>query len=206
MFIGLFYCILPAQSLLTAPQFRKMGDGMLATDRLILRPWRDADRAPFADLCADPDVMRYFPDVMTRNEVDASVDRQIAAEREKGYCFWAAESRETGRFIGFVGIQDIPDYYGLPFGIEIGWRLDKSVWGQGLAPEGARAALAFAFARLRAPEVIAFTATINMPSMRVMEKIGMTRDKCADFNHPKVPEGHPVCPHVLYRIKADEAY
>lgn len=175
---------------------------MLTTDRLILRPWRDADRAPFAGMCADPEVMRYFPDLMTRAETDAAIDRQMKAMEQKGYAFWAAELRETGQFLGFVGIQDIADYYDMPAGIEIGWRLDKAVWGQGLAPEGARACLAFAFARLHAPEVVAFTATGNLPSMRVMEKIGMRRDRASDFEHPKVPEGHPLRPHVLYRIGA----
>ncbi|NVJ98415.1 MAG: GNAT family N-acetyltransferase [Alphaproteobacteria bacterium] len=176
---------------------------MLTTDRLILRQWREDDRVPFAAMCADEEVMRYFPRVMDRAETDAAVDRQIKGIREKGYAFWATELRETGQFIGFVGIQDIPDYYGLPAGIEIGWRLDKTAWGQGLAPEGARACLAFAFAKLQVPEVIAFTATLNKPSMRVMEKVGMTRDATADFDHPMVEEGHPIRPHVLYRIKAD---
>ena len=177
---------------------------MISTDRLILRQWRDADRAPFAAMGRDPDVMRYFPATLTREESDAAIDRQIKAIDEKGYAFWAVELSADGRFAGFIGIQDIPDYYGMPPGIEIGWRLDASVWGQGLAPEGARAALAYAFSKLRAQEVVAFTAASNKPSARVMEKIGMRRDHSADFDHPKVPVRDPLCPHILYRIGAEE--
>jgi len=176
---------------------------MLITDRLILRPWRDEDREPFAAINADPEVMRYFPSVQTREQSDATVDRQMKAQAEKGYCFWAAEMRANGRFIGFVGIQDVPEYYGIGESIEIGWRLATSTWGQGLAPEGARACLAYAFSRLQAPEVVAFTATLNRPSMRVMEKIGMTRDHTGDFDHPMIEEGHPIRPRVLYRIRAE---
>ncbi|WP_286830872.1 MULTISPECIES: GNAT family N-acetyltransferase [Kordiimonas] len=176
---------------------------MLTTDRLILRPWVDADREPFAAINACADVMRYFPSVQTRAQSDATVDRQMKAQADRGYCFWAAEKRDDGQFIGFIGIQDVPDYYGMKGGIEIGWRLAASTWGQGLAPEGARACLAYAFSKLGAPEVVAFTAKVNKPSMRVMEKIGMTRDLAGDFDHPMIDEGHPIRPHVLYRIKAD---
>ncbi len=176
---------------------------MLTTDRLILRPWVDADREPFAAINADAEVMRYFPSVQTRQTSDATVDRQMKAQADVGYCFWAAEMRDSGQFIGFIGIQDVPDYYGVGDGIEIGWRLAASTWGKGLAPEGAQACLAYAFSRLQAPEVVAFTATLNKSSMRVMEKIGMTRDVAGDFDHPMIEEGHPIRPHVLYRIKAD---
>lgn len=176
---------------------------MLVTDRLILRPWREEDCEPFAAMNADADVMRYFPSVQTRAQSDATIDRQMKAQAEVGYCFWATEKRDSGQFIGFIGIQDVPDYYGIGEGIEIGWRLAANAWGQGLAPEGARACLAFAFSKLQAPEVVAFTAKVNGPSMRVMEKIGMTRDLNGDFDHPMIEAGHPIRPHVLYRIKAE---
>ena len=105
-----------------------------------------------------------------------------------------------------VGLGVIPDYLqaalpGRPR-VEIGWQLDKAVWGQGLAPEGARAWLAYGWGTLGLTEIVAFTAAINRPSRRVMEKIGMARDPAEDFDHPRLPDGHPLRRHVLYRIGA----
>ncbi len=179
---------------------------MLTTDRLLLRPWRESDRAPFAAINADPDVMRYFPATRSREESDQTYDRLEKHVREHGFGFWAAELKETGKFIGFVGMQHVePDMLFAP-AVEIGWRLDKSVWGQGLAPEGARACLAYAFSKLGLEEVVSFTTANNQPSMRVMEKIGMTRDHEGDFDHPAIEGGSPIKPHVLYRIRAAEAF
>lgn len=178
---------------------------MLTTDRLILRQWSAGDRAPFAELNADPEVMRFFDKVRTRAESDATVDRLEAHINENGFGFWAAELQETREFIGFIGIEHTPP--DLPFSpaVEIGWRIDKRFWGNGLAPEGARACLAYAFSKLQLDEVVSFTAAVNVPSMRVMEKIGMIRDRTADFEHPAIPVGHPIRPHVFYRISGNDS-
>ncbi|UTW54271.1 GNAT family N-acetyltransferase [Kordiimonas sp. SCSIO 12610] len=176
---------------------------IIETDRLVLRSWLERDRDPFAALNADPEVMRYFPDIQRRDVSDASVDKRMAHDKEHGFCFWAADLKEANEFIGFIGMeiahQGIPGA-GLP---EIGWRLRKDIWGKGLAPEGARACLAYAFSALKASEVISITSENNVPSMRVMEKIGMHRDHDNDFDHPDVPDESPIKPHVLYRISAD---
>lgn len=172
----------------------------LETERLKLRDWCDADRAIFAAMNADPEVMRFFPAPQSREESDASMDRCMARIRDDGFGFWAAELKETGAFIGFIGIQKAPDYLPCAPAIEIGWRLDASVWGRGLAPEGATAALAYAFETLGAEEVISITTVGNLPSRRVMEKIGMTYDAQGDFDHPMIPEDSPIRPHVLYRV------
>lgn len=177
-----------------------MSKVFVETERLRLRDWCDADRAVFASMNADPEVMRYFPATQSREESDASVDRCCARIKDDGFGFWAAELKETGAFIGFVGIQKAPEYLPCAPAIEIGWRLVPSVWGRGLAPEGAQGALNYAFGQLGAKEVIAITTTGNTPSRRVMEKIGMVRDTAGDFDHPMVPEGSPIRPHVLYRI------
>jgi RimJ/RimL family protein N-acetyltransferase len=131
--------------------------------------------------------------------------RQVHAQH--GFGFFAAELRDTRRFIGFIGLT-VPSWTP-PFRwehpgpcIEIGWRLDRGVWGQGLATEGARACIAFAFQELRAPEVIAITVPGNVASQRVMEKLGMVRSRDEDFAHPRLPHGHPLSRHVLYRILA----
>ncbi len=176
---------------------------MLTTDRLILRQWREEDKAPFAAMNADKDVMRFFPSVQTRKHSDSAVDRFYTHIEDHGFGFWAAELRESGRFVGMIGLQHASAVVPCAPAVEIGWRLDKSVWGQGLAPEGASAALAYGFSALAVTEIVSFTAAINTPSARVMEKIGMQRDRLCDFDHPLVPEGHPVRPHILYRIKIE---
>jgi RimJ/RimL family protein N-acetyltransferase len=173
----------------------------LTTDRLLLRQWKDSDYEPFAALNADPAVMEHFPSVMTRAESDTMVDRISAALDERGFGFWAVEVRETGQFIGMTGLS-VPSFEA-PFKtpcVEIGWRLAKDAWGNGYATEAARASLAYGFGEAGLDEVISFTATTNKPSQRVMERIGMTHDEADDFDHPRLPDGHPLQRHVLYRI------
>ncbi len=176
----------------------------IETDRLILRSWRESDRDPFAKLNSDPDVMQYFPDIQRRDVSDVSVDRRMAHDKEHGFCFWAADLKATGKFIGFIGMEIAHE--GIPGAgsPEIGWRLSKDVWGQGLAPEGAKACLLYAFSTLKAPEVVSITSKNNIPSMRVMEKIGMHREPDHDFDHPDVPDDSPIKPHVFYRIMSDK--
>ncbi|MEV8375049.1 GNAT family N-acetyltransferase [Kribbella sp. NPDC056861] len=172
----------------------------LTTERLLLRPPTDDDRAPIAAMNADPAVMEHFPAPFTRAESDAMIDRITAMIELRGFGFWVAEVRETGQVIGFVGLS-VPTFEA-PFlpGVEIGWRLTKDAWGNGYATEGARAALAHAFGPLELDEVLSFTATTNKPSQRVMERIGMTHDEAGDFDHPRLPDGHRLQRHVLYRI------
>jgi len=174
----------------------------LFTPRLILRQWRAHDREPFARMNADPRVMRHFPAPLSREESDALVDRAEAHFAAHGYGPFAAELRETGQFAGFIGLF-IPSFEAhFTPAVEIGWRLTAEVWNRGLATEGAREVLRYAFQELRLPEVVSFTIPANLPSMRVMEKIGMLRDVDGDFDHPRVPEGHAMRRHVLYRKKA----
>lgn len=172
----------------------------LTTERLLLRQWKDSDREPFAALNADPVVMEHFPAIRTRAESDELVDRATVSIERSGFGLWAAEVRATGQFIGFIGLA-VPSFEAsfLP-GIEIGWRLAKDAWGNGYATEGARAALAHAFGPAGLDEVLSWTTTTNKPSQRVMERIGMTHDEAGDFDHPRIPAGHPLQRHVLYRI------
>jgi RimJ/RimL family protein N-acetyltransferase len=170
----------------------------LKTPRLILRQWRDSDLAPFAELNADPEVMRYFPAVLTRAESDASAERLRAELDEQGWGLWALEVPGVARFIGFVGLDRVRFEAHFTPAIEVGWRLERRSWGRGYATEAARAALRFAFEELRCPEVVSFTALANAPSRRVMERLGMTHDPADDFDHPAVPDG-PLLRHALYR-------
>lgn len=178
----------------------------LITDRLILRSWRDSDREPSAAINGDPEVMRYFPSLQDTAVTNASVDKRMAHDEKHGFCFWAAELRENNKFIGFIGMEHVHEDIPYAGSVEIGWRLAKDYWGQGLAPEGAKACLAYAFSTLDLSHVVSFTSENNQPSRRVMEKIGMVHEPKNDFDHPGVPDDSPVKPHVLYRIEASSAY
>jgi RimJ/RimL family protein N-acetyltransferase len=176
----------------------------LETDRLILRPWRDDDRPALAKILADPEVRRFYPSVLTADETSAQIDGSIEATARNGFHLAGAALKSDGRLIGIIGLGVIPDHLqqaipGHPR-VEIGWQLDKTVWGQGLAPEGARAWLDYGWSVLDLGEIVAFTAEINRPSQRVMEKLGMHHDAADDFDHPRLPPGHPLRPHVLYRV------
>jgi ribosomal-protein-alanine N-acetyltransferase len=170
----------------------------LTTERLLLRSWKPADRAPFAALNADPEVMEHFPALLTREESDAAIERFQQRLETYGYTLWALELRGTGEFIGFTGIQNVP--YDAPFtpAVEVGWRLARSAWGHGYASEAARASLDHGFKTVGLKEIVAMTATTNLRSQAVMERLGMTRDPADDFDHPNVPEG-PLCRQLLYR-------
>jgi len=171
----------------------------LTTQRLILRPWRDADRSAFAALNADPVVMEFFPSTLSRAASDASIDAWQAQFEQRGWSNWAVELQATGQFIGFVGLS-VPVRV-LPFTpcVEIGWRLARSAWGQGYATEAARQALRFGFDTLKLEEIVSFTAAVNARSRAVMERIGM-RDAHEDFEHPAIPEGNALRLHCLYRL------
>lgn len=172
----------------------------LTTPRLILRGWDSGDLRPFAALNADPIVMQHFLAPLTREESDAMVDSIVQNWAARNFGLWAVERVDDGAFIGFIGLN-APGFE-TPFGpaIEIGWRLARDSWGRGYAPEGALAALAFAWDVLDLDEVQSWTATANVSSQRVMQKIGMTHNPQDDFDHPRVPVGHALRRHVRYRI------
>jgi RimJ/RimL family protein N-acetyltransferase len=174
----------------------------LVTDRLLLRRWRDEDRAPFAALNADPRVVEHLPGPLSRAESDERAARIEAHFAEHGFGLWAVEVIDAVPFAGFVGLS-VPRFEA-PFMpcVEIGWRLAAECWGQGYATEGARAALQFGFEDLRLDEIVSFTVPENVRSRRVMEKLGLTHDPADDFDHPLLPEGHRLRRHVLYRIRA----
>lgn len=169
------------------------------TERLRLVAWREEHMAPFAEMNADPEVMRYFPRTLSEAESRATLDSWRGHFAENGWGHWAVERKGSGEFIGFIGLS-IPRRQ-LPFSpcVEIGWRLAQRFWGRGYATEGARASLEVAFRRLGLTEVVSFTALANRPSRRVMERIGM-RDTGQDFDHPAVPEGSPLRRHCLYIV------
>jgi RimJ/RimL family protein N-acetyltransferase len=172
----------------------------LSTPRLLLRPWRDSDVEPYAAMFADPQVMEFLGPVQNGAAVDAIVGRVRAHFDRHGFGCWAAELKETGAFIGFIGLSHIPFEAHFTPAIEVEWRLASAHWGQGYAAEGARAALEAGFTQLSLSEIVSITVPANTRSRRVMERIGMTHDPADDFDHPRLAEGDPLRRHVLYRI------
>lgn len=165
----------------------------IRTARLLMRRWQPRARAPFADINADPVVMQYFPSALTREESDALIDR--IEEHFVGHCYglWALEVQ--GRLVGFTGLSWTTWQADFAPAVEVGWRLTRTVWGRGFASEAATAALVRGFQAV--DSVVSFTAMSNVPSKRVMERVGL-RHVC-DFDHPGLSDQHRLQRHVLYR-------
>jgi RimJ/RimL family protein N-acetyltransferase len=172
----------------------------IVTSRLKLREWTDADRDPFAAINADPRVMEFFPRSLVRVESDAFLAHNQADIVANGYGLYAVEVKQTGQFIGYVGLARPTFEAHFTPAIEIGWRLARAAWGEGYATEAARAVAGHAFGVLGLDALVSFTAEWNRPSRRVMEKIGMTHDPADDFLHPRLPPDHKLSRHVLYRL------
>lgn len=173
----------------------------LTTRRLILRPWRAADLAPFAAMNADPRVMAFFPAMLSRAESDSLVARAQAHFDTQGFGLWATEAPGVAPFTGFVGLMRPRFEAHFTPCVEIGWRLAFDHWGKGYATEAARAALAFGFETAGLDEIVSLTVAGNARSRAVMARLGMTHDPREDFDHPDLPANHPLRRHVLYRAR-----
>ena len=165
-----------------------------------MRRWRPADREPFAAMNADPQLMAHFPAVLDRGASDAFVDRIEAGFEVDGFGLWALERIDTGEFIGFTGLSVARFRAHFTPAVEVGWRLSRRAWGQGLATEAGRQALRVGFEQFGLPEIVSFTASGNAASRAVMRRLGMRHDPDEDFEHPALPPGHPLRNHVLYRL------
>jgi len=171
---------------------------MLTTERLILRRWRPADAAPFSRMNADPEIADPFEGPLTP---DRSNDFIACCEdrwHRDGFSFAAVERRSDGVFMGMPGLSRCD--LDLPFCpcVEIGWRFARAYWGNGYATEAARAWLAYGLNDLGLDRIVAFTDRNHHPSLAVMRRAGMRPDPSLDFDHPDLPEGHPMRPHVVY--------
>ena len=174
---------------------------MLETERLLLRRWKESDREPFAAINADPRVMEFFPGTLTREESDALIDNIESHFVNHGFGLFAAELKAEQKLIGFIGLHVAGFQAHFTPCVEIGWRIGKEYWGKGLATEGSQAVVRWAFDRLTLDSLVSFTVPENVASRRLMEKLGMTHDPADDFDHPKLPPGHRLRKHVLYRLK-----
>jgi len=173
---------------------------MIETPRLILRPWRESDLAPFAEQNADPIVMRFLRGVLTREASDAYARRAERHLADHGFCKWAVEAPGVSPFIGAVGLSHVRYEASFTPAVEVAWRLNRRFWGQGYATEAARAAIEDGFRRVGLKEIVAITTLGNIPSQRVMERLDMTR--AIEFDHPLIAEDNPLRRHILYRLQA----
>jgi RimJ/RimL family protein N-acetyltransferase len=175
----------------------------LRTPRLLLREWRDEDREPFAAMSADTAVMEHLVPFPDRAAMDAWVAAARAHWGEHGFGQWVVEIPGEAPFVGVVGLSRLR--WALPFApaVEAAWRIARLFWGKGYATEAAGAAVNDGFSRLGLDEIVAFTVPQNRASRRVMERLGMSRDPVEDFDfeHPRLPPGHPLRRHVLYRLR-----
>jgi RimJ/RimL family protein N-acetyltransferase len=173
-------------------------DPLIRAARLILRPWRESDLAPFARQNSDPAVMRWLTGVLTSEESDAYVARAERHLSETGFCPWAVEVPGVSPFIGAVGLKRIT--FEAPFtpAVEVVWRLQHQYWGQGYATEAARAAIDDGFRRAGLQDIVAITALLNTASISVMQRLGMVPS--IEFDHPNCEEGSPLRRHILYRL------
>ena len=171
----------------------------LATERLVLRSWRAEDRAPFAAICADRQVMVTLGPVLDRAASDALLDRVTALEADHGHTFWALERTEDAALIGWCGVirGDAGPVAGQA---EIGWRLARAAWGHGYASEAARASVDWVFGNLADDAVWAITYSGNVRSRAVMERLGMQYRPELDFDHPRIAADSPLRPHVTYAL------
>lgn len=176
-----------------------MSDVLFGT-RVVLRRWRGEDRPAFAAMNADPRVMEFFQKPLSSAESDAMADRINRHFDDHGFGLWAIEIPGVVPFAGFAGLAWARFEAHFTPAVEIGWRLAAAHWGQGYATEAARLALRQAFEELTFSEVVSFTSVANTRSRAVMERIGMRRDPSEDFDHPSLPENHPLRRHVLYRL------
>ena len=172
----------------------------LRTPRLLLREWRDDDIAPFAAMSSDPEVLRRLaaPD-------PEWVARQRAHFDEHGFGNFVVEVPGVASFIGVVGLNWVRWDLAFTPAVEAAWRLMPAYWGKGYALEAARAVLDDGFGRIGLDEIVAYTLPANRASWTVMQRLGMSRDAAADFDHPSFPLGHPMCRHVLYRLRRTAA-
>ena len=176
------------------------------TERLIIRNYRDEDRPIFAAIGGNPRARAYHRSLVTPAESDAFIDRQIETIREMGCGYAVVERKADGAVVGDVGIRYMRD--GMPFSpnehFDIGWQLDPRYFGNGYASEAAKGWLEHGFQKLCLERVAAYTAAVNTASVNVMKRIGMSRDAALDFDHPKLPEGHPLRPQIVYSLRRGE--
>lgn len=174
---------------------------MIVTDRLVVRPWREEDKADYARRINTPAVMVLMGGVATPEEVERAIASHMASQAAHGLCFWAVTRRGDGALIGMCGLR-----YGGHAGtgvsdeLEIGWRFAQAEWGKGYAREAAQASIAWGWRHTDRDRIAAWTVPANTASWGLMIRLGMTHRPDLDFDHARFPEGHPLRRHLVYVI------
>lgn len=168
------------------------------TERLVLRSWETEDLPLFIAMNKDERVMRFFPATLSDAETVAFYNRIQDEFSRNGWGLYAVEIKSAGKFIGYVGLHEIGFEANFTPGVEIGWRLAADYHNQGYATEAAKSVLKLV-RKSGIERLYSFTAKINFPSERVMQKIGMAKVK--EFDHPKLSVDSPLLMHVLYQIE-----
>jgi ribosomal-protein-alanine N-acetyltransferase len=172
---------------------------IIKTARLGFRAWKENDLEAFAKINADKEVMHYFPNVLTKEQTKGFIARLSDHHQKHGFCFYAVDLLETKQLIGFIGFTRTNFESFFTPCVEIGWRLDAKVWNKGLATEGALACLDYGFNTLNFEAIYSFTPKLNLPSERIMQKIGM--QKVGEFEHPLLEDEDVLKSHLLYKIE-----
>ncbi len=173
-----------------------MPEIILETARLILRTEAPGDRAIWAQHMNTPQVMEHLGGPRDVHKIEAGFERMAACRALNGFSFMIMQHKITGDVIGNCGLKQID---GRIPSMEIGWSLRADYWRQGYAMEAARATLDLAFQRFDAPHVLALTSERNIPSWKMMEKLGMVRRPDLDFDDPDYPpEDNPT---IIYWIE-----
>lgn len=173
---------------------------IIETPRLILRTWKHDDVEGYFNINQDPKVIEFVRGNLSVEQINKFMDDQNVQQEKRNFAIWAAELKETGELLGFIGLNHVPWQAHFTPAVEVGWRLGSQYWGNGYAPEGAKAALEYGFRQCGLQEIIAFTVPANQRSIRVMEKIGLKRDMSGDFLHPELEPGHRLSQHILFKI------
>lgn len=168
------------------------------TENLLLRSWLESDIKPLQEMNKDAEVMKFFPNILSADESLELYHR--FQNNPRPFCFYPAEEKSSGEFIGFVGLN-IPSF--MPDVVEIGWRLRRKFWGKGYATEAAKKWLKIGFEECGLSEIVSFTTQPNIRSQAVMNRIGLKRDPSRDFFHPKILPENPLAFHVFYSISAN---
>lgn len=179
---------------------RSLGAPVLKTERLVMRQWSDDDRVPFARLNADPRVSEWLAGPLSTDESNALVDQNAVLLALRGFGLWSVHDDSDDALVGAVGLSGVSPAFPFSPALELVWRIRPVSWGRGFASEAAAAAAIYANEVLQVERVAAFTAASNAASLAVMEHLDMRADESlpnSEFDHPRLPEGHPLRRHVL---------
>lgn len=171
---------------------------VFTSPRLGFRAWESSDFEDLFLLVSDPKVMKFFPSVLSEKQAFGTLNKLKESFEKNGYTYFAVDLLNENKFIGFIGLylQEFESAY-TPC-IDIGWRLLPQFWNQGFASEGAERCIQFAFEDLNISQLRAFCSLTNLPSERVMQKIGM--EKIGTFMHPLLKDFKQIEECVVYEI------